>query len=49
LQVQPADVYFERGEIILKERQKLKKITISNRRNESQKLKLTTNKKNIYL
>ena len=35
--------------IILKERQKLKKITISNRRNESQKLKLTTNKKNIYL
>ena len=41
----PADVYFGRGEMILKERQKLKKIAIINRRNEYQKLKLTTNQK----
>ena len=45
----PADIYFGRGEMILKERQKLKKIAIINRRNEYQKLKLTTNQKNIYL
>ena len=41
----PADIYFGRGEMILKERQKLKKIAIINRRNEYQKLKLTTNQK----
>jgi hypothetical protein len=41
----PADVYFGRGEMILKERQKLNKIAIINRRNECQKLKLTTNQK----
>ena len=38
-----ADVYFGRGESILKEREKLKKIAIINRRNEYQKIKLTTN------
>ena len=43
--VTPADVYFGRGEMILKERQKLKKIAIINRRNEYQKLKLTRNQK----
>jgi putative transposase len=41
----PADVYFGRGESILKEREKLKKIVIINRRNEFQKIKLTTNQK----
>ena len=41
----PADVYFGRGEMILKERQKLNKIAIINRRNECQKIKLTTNQK----
>ena len=45
----PADIYFGRGEMILKEREKLKKIAIINRRNEYQKIKLTTNNKNIYL
>jgi len=46
----PADVYLGRGEMILKERQKLKKIAIINRRNEYQKLKLTRNKKkHLYL
>jgi hypothetical protein len=35
--------------LILKERERLKKIAIINRRNEYQKLKLTTNQKNIYL
>ncbi len=40
----PADDYFGRGELILKERERLKKITIINRRNEYQKSKLTTNK-----
>ena len=35
----------EEVKMILKERQKLKKIAIINRRNECQKLKLTTNKK----
>ena len=39
----PADVYFGRGESILKEREKLKKIAIINRRNEYQRIKLTTN------
>lgn len=41
----PADVFFERGEMILKERERLKKIAIMNRRNEHQKSKLTTNQK----
>jgi len=45
----PADVYYGRGDEIIKERRKLKKIAIKNRRNEYQKFKLTTNKKNIYL
>ena len=39
----PADVYFGRGESILNEREKLKKIAIINRRNEYQKIKLITN------
>jgi putative transposase len=39
----PADVYFGIGGSILKEREKLKKIAIINRRNEYQKIKLTTN------
>ncbi|EAZ95077.1 hypothetical protein FBBAL38_08819 [Flavobacteria bacterium BAL38] len=42
-----ADVYFGRGELILKERERLKKIAIINRRNEYQKSKLTTNQKNL--
>jgi hypothetical protein len=42
----PADVYFGRGELILKEREKLKKIAITNRRKEYQKSKLLTNQKN---
>ena len=33
----PADVYFGRGELILKERERLKKMVILNRRNEYQK------------
>ena len=41
----PADVYFGRGEMILKERERLKKMAIIGRRNEYQKLKLTTNQK----
>ena len=41
----PADVYFGRGELILKERERLKKMAIINRRNEYQKSKLTTNQK----
>jgi hypothetical protein len=40
-------VYFGRGELILKERERLKKMAIINRRNECQKSKLTTNQKNI--
>ena len=40
----PAGAYFGRGESIFKEREKLKKIVIINRRNEYQK-KLTTNQK----
>ena len=43
----PADVYFGRGELILKERERLKKMAIINRRNEYQKSKLTTNQKNL--
>ena len=43
----PADVYFGRGEMILKERERLKKMAIINRRNEYQKLKLITNQKNL--
>ena len=39
----PADVYFGRGELILRERERLKKIAIINRRNEYQKIKLTKN------
>ena len=42
----PADVYFGRGELILKERERLKKMAIINRRNEYQKSKLSTNTKN---
>ena len=34
LQLTPADVYFGRGELILKERERLKKMAILNRRNE---------------
>jgi hypothetical protein len=40
---------FGGGEMILKERERLKKMAIIGRRNEYQKLKLTTNQKNIYL
>ena len=43
----PADVYFGRGELILKERERLKKIAIVKRKIECQKLKLTTNQKNL--
>ena len=43
----PADVYFGRGELILKERERLKKIAIVKRKIEYQKLKLTTNQKNL--
>jgi len=42
-----AFVYFGRGELILKERERLKKMAIINRRNEYQKSKLTTNQKNL--
>ncbi len=42
----PADVYYGRGDKILKERERLKKITIINRRNEYQKIKLTATNKN---
>ena len=35
------------GELILKERERLKKMAIINRRNEYQKSKLTTNQKNL--
>jgi len=45
----PADVYFGRGELILKERERLKKIAIVKRKIEYQKLKLTTNQKNLYI
>ena len=38
----PADVYFGRGELILKERERLKQTAITNRRKEYQKSKLTT-------
>lgn len=34
LQLTPADVYFGRGELILKKRERLKKMAIINRRNE---------------
>jgi len=34
-----AIVYFRRGELILKERERLKKMAITNRRNEHQKSK----------
>lgn len=40
----PADVYYGRGDQILKERERLKKIAIINRRNEYQKIKSLTNK-----
>ena len=40
-------MYFGRGELILKERERLKKMAIINRRNEYQKSKLTTNQKNF--
>ncbi len=43
----PTDVYFGRGELILKERERLKKIAIVKRKIEYQKLKLTTNQKNL--
>lgn len=42
-----AVVYFGRGELILEERERLKKMAIINRRNEHQKSKLTTNQKNL--
>jgi len=46
----PADVYFGRGEEILKERNRLKKLAFENRRNEYLKSKKSTNKKNhLYL
>ena len=40
-------MYFGRGELILKERERLKKIASINRRNEYQKAKLPTNQKNL--
>ena len=40
-------MYFGRGELILKERERLKKMAIINRRNEYKKSKLTTNQKNL--
>lgn len=46
----PADVYFGRGEEILKERNRLKKKAFENRRNEYLKSRKSTNKKNqLYL
>jgi putative transposase len=42
----PADVYYGRGDQILKERERLKKISIVNRRKEYQKFKNSTNKEN---
>ena len=46
----PADVYFGRGEEILKERNRLKRLAFENRRNEYLKSKKSTNKKNhLYL
>jgi hypothetical protein len=44
--LQDYNVYFGRGALILKEREKLKKIE---RRNEYQKSKLLTKQKMIYL
>jgi len=35
--VTPADVYFDRAETILREREKIKKLTIQNRRLQYQK------------
>lgn len=40
----PADVYYGRGDQILKERERLKKISIVNRRKEYQKFKNSINK-----
>jgi putative transposase len=45
----PADVYFGRGEEILKERNRLKKLAFENRRNEYLKSKKITNKKIFYI
>ena len=43
----PADVYFGRGEAILKERKRLKKQAYENRRKEYQNFKTKTNQKLI--
>ena len=40
---------YGRGEMILKERERLKKMAIIGRRNEYQKLKLTTNQKKTFI
>lgn len=45
----PADVHFGRGDLILKERRKIKQESINNRKIEYEKIKLKNNKNNLVL